>query len=196
MIHVSCESTEHRTLSKRFDCAILVRKQWVFSKYLFPRISVIAASVHNIMSDIRPLKLEALPDEIFLEVFKYVDPVDLHSFSELNHRLHRIVRDVKVNVVIHWQEEEELACLASLIPTQIICLEMRDYWLSFDLMKMVELRSLTIDCTYLSSQQLNQVRLFYLTKIHFILFRYLRWLYPSLSVYPSTMSRTIFANRY
>ena len=119
-----------------------------------------------------PLKLEALPDEIFLKIFNYVDSIDLQSFSQLNHRLHRIVRDVKVSIVIQWQEEEEeRARLTSFIPTQIIHLEMRDYWSSVDLNKITELRSLTLDCTYSLREQVKQVSLRLTSQFFYIYFR-------------------------
>ena len=119
-----------------------------------------------------PLKLEAFSDEIFLEIFNYVDSIDLQSFSQLNHRLDRIVRDVKVSIVIQWQEEEEeRARLTSFIPIQIIHLEMRDYWSSFDLNKITELRSLTLDCTYSLREQVKQVSLRLTSQFFYIYFR-------------------------
>jgi hypothetical protein len=62
-----------------------------------------------------------------------------------------------VNIVVQNQEEDDLDYISSFAPTQIIRLEMRNYWLSLNLNTMIELRSLTLDCTYLSKEQLDQV---------------------------------------
>ncbi|CAF4014994.1 unnamed protein product [Rotaria sordida] len=103
------------------------------------------------------LRLEVLPNELFLEIFQYVDPIDLRSFKGLNKRIDHIIQLLKVNIVVQYQEEDDLDYISTFAPTQIIRLEMRNYWLSLNLNTMTELRSLTLDCTYLSKEQLDQV---------------------------------------
>jgi hypothetical protein len=112
------------------------------------------------MSDALPptkLQLEVLPDELFLEIFQYVGPVGLHSFKGLNNRIDYIIQEVKVNIVVEYQQEDDSGYLSSFAPTQIIRLEIREYWSSLNLSRMTELRSLILDCAYLSKEQLDQV---------------------------------------
>jgi len=103
------------------------------------------------------LQLEVLPDELFLEIFQYVEPITLHSFKGLNKRINCIIQALKVNIVVQCQEEDEFDYLSIFAPAQIIRLEIRNYCLSLNLNIMTELRSLTLDCTYLSKEQLDQV---------------------------------------
>ncbi|CAF3732731.1 unnamed protein product [Rotaria sordida] len=49
--------------------------------------------MNNILSSI-PNRLEILPDEIFLEIFEYLKPVDLISFIGHNQRINNIIHDV------------------------------------------------------------------------------------------------------
>ncbi len=114
------------------------------------------------MSDnqsLTPFRFEEFPDEILLEVFKYVKPVDLHSFFGHNQRMNNLVRDVKVSVVIEYPEyeDENFDYLAILLPKQFIRLELQYTWDAFDIYKLNELRSLTINCVCLSECQLDQV---------------------------------------
>jgi hypothetical protein len=117
------------------------------------------------MSDITsstPLRLEALPDEILLEIFRYIKPIDLVNLKGHNQRLNNVVRDVKLNIVIAYPEEDDekdLEYLMKFSPKQIIYLELRYGWKAFDLNVFQELRSLTLNCTYLSKNQLDQVSL-------------------------------------
>jgi hypothetical protein len=102
-------------------------------------------------------QLELLPDELFLEIFQYMDLITLRSFKDLNQRINRIIQSLKVNIVVRNQEKNEFDYLSILAPVQIIHLEIRHYWLSLNFNSMTELRSLTLDCTYLSREQLEQV---------------------------------------
>ncbi|CAF1207224.1 unnamed protein product [Adineta steineri] len=112
------------------------------------------------MSDISvsvQLRLEVLPDELFLEIFQYLDPVDLRSFKGLNRRIDCVIQATKVNVVVQSQKQNDLDYLLSLVPTQIIRLELRGSWSPLSLSTMTELRSLTLDCASLSRRQLCQI---------------------------------------
>jgi hypothetical protein len=115
------------------------------------------------MSEIQsltPFRLEECPDEIVLEIFQYVQPIDLHSFTGHNLRINNIVRDTKLNVVIQYPEDEEdLNYLKTFLPNQFIRLELRYTWDAFDINAFEELRSLTLDCDHLSEYQLDQVSL-------------------------------------
>lgn len=115
------------------------------------------------MSDITSLtstRLEELPDEILLKVFKYVKSIDLHSFIGHNLRINNVIKDVQLNIVICPEEEEEnLDRLRSFPPNQVIRLELNYEWDTFDINVFKWLRSLTINCQFLSENQLNQVSL-------------------------------------
>ncbi|CAF2455034.1 unnamed protein product [Rotaria sp. Silwood2] len=103
------------------------------------------------------LQLEVLANELFLEIFQYIDPIDLRSFKGLNKRINCIIQALKVNFVVQCQEKDEFNYLSIFTPAQIVCLKIRNYCLSLNLNTMTELRSLTLDCTYLSKEQLDQV---------------------------------------
>lgn len=103
------------------------------------------------------LQLEVLPDELFLEIFQYFDPIDLHRLKGLNKRINCIIQAVKVNIVISNQVEDEFDYSSIFSPSQIIRLEIRRCCLSLNFNSMTELRSLTLDCHYLSTEQINQV---------------------------------------
>jgi hypothetical protein len=110
---------------------------------------------------ITPFQFEALPDEILLEIFKYVEPIDLPSFFGHNQRINNVVRDIKVNLAIqpHQTEDNDVNYLSILLAKQVIRLELRFRWdaLSTFIYRFDELRSLKIDCCYLSSHQYYHV---------------------------------------
>ena len=108
-----------------------------------------------------PFRFEELPDEILLEVFKYVELIDLHSFVGHNQRINNVVRDTKVSLAIHSHQHggSDADYLSILLPRQVIRLELRHRWnaLSQFLCIFDELRSLMIDCRCLSGQQYHHV---------------------------------------
>lgn len=106
---------------------------------------------------INPLRLEVFPDELFLEIFQYVDPIDLRNFKGLNKRIDCIIDAVKVNIEVHTQEDCDRNYISSFASTQIIRLEICDYGPSLNFGEMVELRSLILDCSYLFNGRLSQV---------------------------------------
>ncbi|UJR12782.1 hypothetical protein I4U23_016956 [Adineta vaga] len=103
------------------------------------------------------LRLEVLPDELFLEIFQYVDPIDLYNIKGLNKRIDSIIKAVKVNIVVEEQEYYDLDYISSFAPTQIIRLEMYSSTPSLNLHEMTELRSLTLNCNYLWQEQSEQI---------------------------------------
>ncbi|CAF3866642.1 unnamed protein product [Rotaria magnacalcarata] len=103
------------------------------------------------------LQLEENPNELLLEIFQYVDPIDLCSFKGLNKRINCIIQALKVHIVVRCQETDEFSYLSIFTPTQIVRLEIRNYCLPLNLNMMTELRSFTFDCTYLSKEQLDQI---------------------------------------
>jgi hypothetical protein len=120
------------------------------------------------MSDVlsvTPFRFEDFPDEILLEVFKYVKPIDLHGFFGHNQRMNNVVRDVKVNLTIQYAEyeDEDLNYLKILLPKQFIWIELQYSWEAFDIYTLKELRSLKLNCLCLSECQFDQVnsRLFF-----------------------------------
>ena len=117
------------------------------------------------MSDIAPrtfFRFESLPYEILMEIFQYLEPIDLLCFKGHNQRLNHLIQDVKLHINLQYLEqddEKDLDYLTSFSSEQIICLQLHYGWRAFDLHLFQELRSLTLDCNYLSSNQLDQVSL-------------------------------------
>jgi hypothetical protein len=118
------------------------------------------------MSDITPTTqhcLENLPDEILLTIFQYVKPIDLLSFKGHNQRLNNVIHDIKLSIVLQHPEEDvdekEFYYLTNFLPAQVMYLEVCYRWETLDLNAFQELRSLTLNCTYLSKNQLDQVSL-------------------------------------
>ncbi|CAF1086372.1 unnamed protein product [Rotaria sordida] len=93
--------------------------------------------MNNILSSTSH-RLEILPDEIFLEIFKYLKPIDLHSF---------IGHNLRINNIIH----------GSFLPNQFIRLELCYPCEALDLHSYTQLRSLKFDCIFLLEQQFDQV---------------------------------------
>lgn len=107
-------------------------------------------------------RLESLPDEILLEIFKYLEPMDLLSFKGHNQRLTHVIRDVKLSIILQYSgedEEENPSRLTNFGPEQVIYLKLHYGWRDLNLNLFHELRSLTLDCLYLSNNQLDQVSL-------------------------------------
>lgn len=101
-------------------------------------------------------QLETLPNELFLEIFQYVDPIDLCRLKHLNKRINGIIQVTKVNLQVRHRKDD-LDYLSSFNPSQIIRVEIRNRRLSLNLKAMVELPSVTLDCAYLSKRQQKQV---------------------------------------
>ncbi len=146
----------------RLCCAILVG--FFFGEYNEGCLIYIYIEINFItdMSDIvsvTPFRFEEFPDEILLEIFKCVEPVDLHSFFGHNRRFNNIIQDIKLNIVIQYPEyeNEDFNYLSCLLPKQFIRLELQYSWDELDLNTFKELRSLTVNCNSLSEQQFDQV---------------------------------------
>ena len=105
------------------------------------------------------MRFEQLPNEILLQVFRYVRVNDLHGFFGQNQRMNDIINDIKLNVIIDEpvHDDEDWNCLKILLPKQFIRLELRSNWNDFDLNAFQELRSLSLDSCYLSENQFDQV---------------------------------------
>jgi hypothetical protein len=111
------------------------------------------------MSDNLPSKksqLETLPNELFFEIFQYLDPVDLCRFKHLNKRIDCILQVTKINLEVRHRKDD-LGYLSSFTASQIIRLEIRNRRSFLNLNAMVELRSVTLDFIYLSERQRKQV---------------------------------------
>ncbi|CAF1086646.1 unnamed protein product [Rotaria sordida] len=90
----------------------------------------------NILSS-TPNRFEILPNEIFLEIFKYLKPIDLISFIGHNPR---------INDIIH----------KSFLPIQFIRLKFCYPWDALNLHLYTKLRSLKLDYTRLLQRQYSQ----------------------------------------
>ncbi|UJR12707.1 hypothetical protein I4U23_016881 [Adineta vaga] len=86
----------------------------------------------KIFSANRRQRFESLPNEILMEIFYYIDPIDLRSFKGLNKRIDRIIEVLKINVNIHWKAKMDPTCLSIFNPSQIIRLEMHIHNLKLD----------------------------------------------------------------
>ncbi|CAF1344524.1 unnamed protein product [Adineta steineri] len=102
-------------------------------------------------------RLESLPNEVLIEIFQYIDSINLRSFKGLNKRIDLIIESLKINVKVHWMPKLNTTFLSTFKPSQIIRLEMRSHWFSMNLTSMMKLRSLILDCSYLSRDQLDQM---------------------------------------
>ncbi|CAF1536706.1 unnamed protein product [Adineta ricciae] len=103
------------------------------------------------------LQLETFPDELFLEIFQYIEPIDLYNFKGLNKRIDCLVQCVKLNIFINLFNDCKLDYISSFSPTQIIHLQIFRSWPSMNLHRMTEIRSLTFDCIYLPKEQIDQI---------------------------------------
>ena len=74
------------------------------------------------MSNSTKSQLETLPNELFLEIFQYVAPIDRYSFKGLNKRIDSIFGDVKLS--INPGDESRIEQLLSTFsPLQVIHLK-------------------------------------------------------------------------
>ncbi|CAF4130539.1 unnamed protein product [Adineta steineri] len=95
-------------------------------------------------------KLELLPDEIFLELFSYMKPIDLyHGFLNLNSRLNNILNDTYIYIhIINDNEHKNDQLCINYFARQIIYLAIDCHWtcLSYpiNLRFLTNLRSLHI----------------------------------------------------
>ena len=102
-------------------------------------------------------QLEILPNELFLEIFRYMDPSDLQTFKGLNKRIDCIIQAVKIALHVRDQEENSLEYFSNFSASQIVRLEVHGAWPSMNLHAMTELRSLILDLWCLSQEQQDQV---------------------------------------
>ncbi|UJR24404.1 hypothetical protein I4U23_005781 [Adineta vaga] len=109
------------------------------------------------MNEIVSSRLEIFPNELFIEIFQYIQPINLRCFKGLNKRLDSIIQILKVNFVIQYQDDDEINFLETFSFEQIFSLKIQDCWSSMNLIQLCELRSLSINCTYLTKQQLDQI---------------------------------------
>ncbi|CAF1546574.1 unnamed protein product [Adineta ricciae] len=87
------------------------------------------------------LRLEVLPDELFLEIFQYVNPIDLCNLKGLNRRIDGIIDAVRMNITVQWKEDQ-----------------MHGKWPSLlYLHTLTELRSLTLNCRCFLKEQRDQI---------------------------------------
>ena len=108
------------------------------------------------MTDSTKSQLETLPDELLLEIFRYMSPEGLSSFKGLNKRIDSIVSDVKIsfNGENQWTAGKVLCILS---PLQVIRLEI-DFRCWELVHTMENLRSLTLDFTHVSDRKWREVR--------------------------------------
>jgi hypothetical protein len=117
------------------------------------------------MSDIiptTPFLLEDLPVEILLEIFQYMEIIDLLSFKGHNQHLNNVIRNFKLNIVFNSSIQEtkkQLEYLMMLSPNQVIRLEQHYGQILVDLNEFQELRYLTWNCCFLSISKFYEVSL-------------------------------------
>ncbi|CAF0929788.1 unnamed protein product [Adineta steineri] len=115
----------------------------------------------NISSSTNQRQLESFPDELFLEIFQYIDILTLRSFKGLNKRIDSIINTVNniiLVVELTQNSTNDFAYFFKFNPKQIFHLKLcSTLWSSLNFMMFTELRSLTFDCDYLTKDQVNQI---------------------------------------
>lgn len=129
----------------------------------------------NDITSTTPLRLEDLPDEILLEIFQYIEPIDFINLKGHNQRLNNVVQDVKLGFVTNCPHDDiDTIALNSCLKTNSFSLSLpycwhNFYWrwIQFDSNMFENLRSLQLHCGYALNNHLEHVSC--------IIFRYIRY---------------------
>lgn len=106
-------------------------------------------------------RLEIFPDELFLDLFSYIPPVDLFRvWCGLNRRISAIIRSIRISFDLNEYTDANIRAL-DYFSKQIVFLHLHISYRSLDLTKYSNLRSLIIN-TQLTIQQLNSIQPVYL----------------------------------
>ena len=98
-------------------------------------------------------RLEILPNELLIEVFQYLNCRTLREFQRLNQRFKSIISCLNVSFVLQDGSDD----LNAFNPTRIVRVEMNFYCQSLNFQHMSNLRSLSLDYTYMTNEQIIQV---------------------------------------
>ncbi|CAF3303984.1 unnamed protein product [Rotaria socialis] len=106
-------------------------------------------------------QLEIFPDELFLDLFSYISPIDLYyAWHGLNCRISAIIRSIQISFDLIENSNENIRAL-DYFSTQIVFLRLSVSNESLDFRKLPNLCSLIID-TKLTKKQLDSVQPSYL----------------------------------
>jgi len=104
-----------------------------------------------------PSRLEIFPDELFLDLFSYIPPIELyHVWNGLNHRLNAILHSVQISFDLIENTDDNNHVL-NYFSQQIVYIHLRTSYKSFNLKQFSNLRSLIID-TKLSKEQFELIQ--------------------------------------
>ncbi|CAF4599086.1 unnamed protein product [Rotaria sp. Silwood2] len=77
------------------------------------------------------MKLESLPNEIFIECFQYLDTLDiLYSFDRLNYRFHLLIQNISLHLNLHHYKKSSFDQFYEIILTNS---EIKQYIISLQL---------------------------------------------------------------
>lgn len=102
-------------------------------------------------------RIEIFPDELFLELFSYIAPLDLYrSWLNLNNRLRSITRSVKISFDL-FENSSDVVETLNFFCSQTVYIHFHTSCPSLNLKNFFNLRTLTID-VILSREQLESIR--------------------------------------
>lgn len=107
---------------------------------------------------------EILPDELLLELFSYLSPMEIyHTWSGLNYRFRSIFRSVQMSLILLENAGESIRILNE-FSSQIIFIHLRVPIPSLDFRKFSNLRSLVIEAK-LTDEQIQSIEPQYLPSL-------------------------------
>ena len=93
----------------------------------------------------KPTRLEIFPDELFLELFSYILPVELcHTWHGLNARFNAVLRSVRISFDLYEHSDAATHALNH-FAQQTVYIHLHSYYASLNLKQFPNLRSLAID---------------------------------------------------
>lgn len=102
-------------------------------------------------------RLEIFPDELFLDLFSYIPPIDLyHVWNGLNRRLSAIIRSVRISFDLVENTDANTRAL-NYFSQQIVYIRLRLPYQSLDLRQFRNLHSLIVD-TKLTKRQIDSIQ--------------------------------------
>jgi len=102
-------------------------------------------------------RLEILPDELFLDLFSYIPPIELYYvWNGLNNRLNAILRSVQISIDL-FENTNDNNHVLNYFSQQIVYIHLYVSYESLDLKKFSNLRSLIIDIK-LTEEQLHSIQ--------------------------------------
>ncbi|CAF0778340.1 unnamed protein product [Adineta ricciae] len=98
-------------------------------------------------------RLEILPNELLIEVFQHLNCRTLREFQRLNQRFKSIISCLNVCFVLQDESDD----FNAFNPTQIVRVEMNFCYQSLNFQHLSNIRSLSLDYTYMTKEQIIQI---------------------------------------